>query len=171
VGSEITITLTIQHTTSSEVNAFDAIVTDVLPAELELVPGTLECISGAQDANTCTYNAGTRTVNAVWNTFTRGGGDGRVTFRVRVVSLPAGGISNVANVAWTSLPGDVSMPQNSNAFSTERDYDPASQIDVYGASDTLVIGVFNSTPATGFAPNVVTDLRGTPRESMSRPAV
>jgi large repetitive protein len=165
VGSEITITLTIQHTTSSQVNAFDAIVTDVLPAELELVPGTLECISGAQDANTCTYNAGTRTVNAVWNTFTRGGGDGRVTFRVRVVSLPVGGISNVANVAWTSLPGDVSMPQNSNAFSTERDYDPASQIDVYGASDTLVIGVFTSMPATGFAPNVVKDLRGTPRES------
>jgi large repetitive protein len=164
VGSEITITLTIQHTTNSEVNAYDAIVTDVLPAELELVPGTLECISGAQDANTCTYNAGTRRVNAVWNTFTRGGGDGRVTFRVRVVSLPAGGISNVANVAWTSLPGDVSTPQNSNAFPTERDYDPASQIDVYGASDTLVIGVFNSTPATGYAPNVVTDLRDTPRE-------
>ena len=87
-----------------------------------------------------------------------------MTFRVKVVSLPSTGISNVANVAWTSLPGDVSAPQNGNSFSTERDYDPASQIDVYGASATLVLGVFNSTPATGFAPNVVTDLGNKPRE-------
>jgi LPXTG-site transpeptidase (sortase) family protein len=65
------------------------------------------------------------------------------------------------------LPGDVSLPQNSNVFSTERDYDPASQVDVYGASDTLVLGVFNSVPATGFAPNVVTDLSNTPRQVYS----
>jgi LPXTG-site transpeptidase (sortase) family protein len=78
------------------------------------------------------------------------------------VSLPASGISNVANVAWSSLPGPVGA-QNSNVFSTERDYDPTSNVDVYGVSDTLVIGVFNTQlPATGFAQNVVTDLGHTP---------
>jgi LPXTG-site transpeptidase (sortase) family protein len=159
VGSEITITLTIQHTADSETNAYDTLVTDVLPAELDYVPATLECTSGAQDADVlCNYNAGTRTISAIWSNFALSGGNGRITFRVRVLSLPSTGISNIANVAWTSLPGNVSTPQNSNVFSTERDYDPASQIDVYGASDTLVLGVFNSTPATGFAPNVVTDL-------------
>jgi LPXTG-site transpeptidase (sortase) family protein len=131
---------------------------------LELVTGTLECTSGVQDANSCTYDTGTRTVSATWNNFALGGGNGRVTFRVRVVSLPSGGISNTASVAWSSLPGIVSTPQNSNVFSTERDYDPASTIDVYNASDTLEIGVFNRTPATGFAPNVVTDLGNFQRE-------
>jgi LPXTG-site transpeptidase (sortase) family protein len=164
VGAEFTITLTIQHTAMSETDAYDVRVTDALPAELELVPGTLECSSGAQNANVCNYDAGTRTISAVWNTFTRGSGDGRVTFRVRVVSVPSSGVSNTANVAWTSLPGDVGVPQNSNVFSTERDYDPASQIDVYGRNATLTVGVFNSTPATGFAPNVATDLRNAPKE-------
>ncbi len=165
VGSEVTITLAIQHTASSETNAYDVLLADVLPAELELVPGTLECVSGAQNADTCNYDTGSRTISALWNTFTLGGGDGRVTFRVTVVSLPSSGVSNTANVAWTSLPGDVSAPQNNNVFSKERDYDPISRIDVYGASDTLRLNVFGNNnsrntllPATGFAPNVVTDL-------------
>jgi len=161
VGSEITITLTIQHTANSETNAYDTLVTDVLPAELEYVPGTLECASGAQDADVlCNYNSGARTVSAIWSNFALSGGNGKVTFRVRILTLPSAGIRNVGNVAWTSLPGNVSATQNGNPFSTERDYDPASQVDVYGTSDTLVLGVFNTTPATGFAPNVVTDLSG-----------
>ena len=169
VGSEVTITLTIQHTGASRTNAYDTVVTDVLPAELDMVPGTLECVSGAQNADACTYNTGARTVSATWNNFALGGGNGRVTFRVTVVSLPASGVSNTANVAWTSLPGDVSTPQNSNVFSKERGYDPASQIDIYGTSDTLLLNVFGNNnnsktllPATGFAPNVVTDVSGNP---------
>ena len=162
VGSEITITLNIQHTGNSETNAYDTVVTDVLPAELQYVPASLSCTSGAQDPDiTCAESGGT--ITAEWSNFTLGGGNGRVTFRVTVVSLPASGISNVANVAWSSLPNVVGA-QNSNVFSTERDYDPNSSVDVYGASDTLVIGVFsnNQLPATGFAPNVVTDLGDAP---------
>lgn len=168
VGSLITITLNIQHTADSEVNAYDVVVTDPLPLELEAVTGTLECSSGAQDANVCAYDAGTRTVNVVWDAFVLGGGDGQVTFQVRVASISSNGVNNAANVAWTSLPGDVSQPQNNNVFSTERDYDPASQINVYGASDTLVLGVFRNAPATGFAPNAVTDLRDAPKEAYTQ---
>jgi LPXTG-site transpeptidase (sortase) family protein len=172
VGSEITITLRIQHTAQNETNAYDVVVTDILPAELEYVAGTLECVSGAQDANVCNYNAGTRTITAIWNAFTLGGGNGQVTFRVRVVSLPSSGITNVANVAWSSMPGDVSAPQTPNPvniFSTERDYDPASQVDVYGASDMLTLNVFGTSqgallPATGFAPKAVTDMSNVPSE-------
>jgi LPXTG-site transpeptidase (sortase) family protein len=161
VGSEVIITLTIQHTGNSETNAYDTVVIDVLPAELQYVPGSLNCTPGAQDPDvTCAESGGT--IAAEWSNFALGGGNGQVTFRVTVVSLPASGISNVANVAWSSLPGPVGA-QNSNVFSTERDYDPASNVDVYGVSDTLVIGVFNTQlPATGFAQNVVTDLSHTP---------
>ncbi|RIK24923.1 MAG: hypothetical protein DCC54_12245 [Anaerolineae bacterium] len=168
LNSKFKITLTIQHTAASQTNAYDAVLTDVLPLELELVTGTLECVSGAQNADTCTYDAATRTVRAVWNNFALGGGNGRVTFFVRVTSLPPGGVSNTAYLLWTSLPGDVSVPQNSNIFSKERDYDPGSAIDVYGVSDTVTVGVFSGTPATGFAPNVVTDLSQAPKETYAQ---
>jgi LPXTG-site transpeptidase (sortase) family protein len=171
-GAEITMTLTIQHTADSEMDAFDVLVTDALPAELQYVPGSLECTSGAQDADmACSEASGT--ITAQWSNFAQGSGDGRVSFRVTVVSLPAGGITNTANVAWTSLPGDVSAPQNSNVFSTERDYDPGSAINIYGNSHSLTLAASAAAgssnrndrsskskvlPATGFAPNQVTDL-------------
>ena len=178
VGDEVTITLTIQHTPDSETNAYDVVVTDTLPAELQYVPGSLECASGAQNADVaCTESGGT--ITAQWSNFAMSGGNGQLTFRVTILSLPDVGIMNTANVAWTSLPGDVSVPQNSNVFSRERDYDPASQVDIYGASDTLVLGATSSggggrrravrtLPDTGFAPNVVTDLSGLPRETYSQ---
>jgi len=43
LGSEVTITLTIAHTSASETNAYDVVVTDTLPAELQYVPGSLDC--------------------------------------------------------------------------------------------------------------------------------
>ena len=173
VGSEVTITLTIQHTADSETNAYDVVVTDTLPDELQYISGSLECASGAQDADeACTESGGT--ITAQWSNFILGGGNGQITFRVIVLSLPAGGITNTANVAWTSLPGDISTPQSSNVFSKERDYDPASQVDVYRASDSLVLGASGSDegrrtrrtlPDTGFAPNRVTDLSNVPGET------
>lgn len=165
LGAEFTITLTVQHTAASQTNAYDVVVTDVLPPELQYVSGTLECASGAQSADVCNYNAGTRTVSATWNTFTRGGGDGRVTFHVTVVSVSGNGISNTGTVVWSSLPGDVSAPQNNNTFSHERNYDPTSQIDVYGKRDTLTLGGFGKTPATGFAPNRITLLPIQPKDA------
>jgi LPXTG-site transpeptidase (sortase) family protein len=178
VGSELTITLTIQHTSASKTNAYETLITDTLPAELQYVPGSLECTSGAQDPDVlCAESGGT--ITAQWSNFTQSGGDGRVTFRATVVSLPASGITNTGNVAWTSLPDDVSAPQNVNVFSTERDYDPGSLINIYGNSHSLTWGASTaaggrndnraskakSLPATGFAPNQVTDLSDLPREA------
>ena len=103
VGSEATITLTIQHTAASRTNAYDVIVTDLLPAELQYVAGSLECISGVQDADVdCSESGGT--ITAQWSNFVRGGGNGRMTFRVTVLSIPPGGISNSANVFGAASP-------------------------------------------------------------------
>ena len=163
IGSVITLTLTIDHTALSETDAYDLVVTDPLPAQLDFVPGTLNCNVGAQPATTCAYLAGTRTIEATWTNFQLGGGDGQITFDVTVLSLPA---TNVANVAWTSLPGDPGQ-QNSNVFSTERDYDPGDPINVYGTSSTLVLSAIRTAdiPDTGFAPNVRTDLSEVPFET------
>jgi LPXTG-site transpeptidase (sortase) family protein len=177
VGSEVTITLTIQHTAASETDAYDVLVTDTLPAELQYVPGSLECASGAQDADVACAESG-GTITAEWSSFTLGGGNGRLTFRVTILSLPDAGITNTANVAWTSLPGDVGTPQNRNIFSKERDYDPASQVDIYGTSDSLVLGAatggggrnrtVRTLPDTGFAPNVITPIGHLPRETYTQ---
>lgn len=162
VGSVITLTLTINHTPASETNAYDLVITDPLPVELDFVAGTLDCNAGAQAATTCTYIAGTRTIEGTWSNFVLGGGDGQITFDVTVLSIPA---TNIANVAWTSLPGSPGQ-QNSNIFSTERDYDPGDPINVYGTSSTLVLGaVGGNIPDTGFAPNIKTDLSNVPFET------
>ncbi len=182
VGSVITLTLTIDHTAASETNAYDLVVTDILPVELDFVPATLNCNVGVQPATTCTYTPGTRTIQATWSNFALGGGNGQITFDVTVLGIPA---TNVADVAWTSLPGVPPSPpgnppgqQNPNIFSTERDYDPGSPINVYGTSSTLVLGAPAGgggggggipagarAPDTGFAPNVKTDLSKVPYES------
>lgn len=180
VGSVITLTLTINHTAASQTDAYDLVVTDVLPVELDFVPATLNCNVGAQSATTCAYTPGTRTIQATWSNFALGAGNGQITFDVTVLAIPA---TNVADVAWTSLPGVPPSPpgnppgqQNANIFSTERDYDPGSPINVYGSSSTLVLGVTAGggsrgipagarAPDTGFAPNVKTDLSNVPLES------
>jgi LPXTG-site transpeptidase (sortase) family protein len=83
----------------------------------------------------------------------------------------------VANVEWTSLPGDVSDPQSQfNEFSTERYYDPLDPagINNYGTGDALTLNQVGGTggggggggrvgggfiiPVTGFRPGVYTDL-------------
>lgn len=182
IGSVITLTLTIDHTAASQTNAYDLVITDPLPAELDIVPATLNCNAGAQpaDVGACQYIPGTRTITGTWSNFQLGGGNAQITFDVTIVALPA---TNVANVAWTSLPGIPPSPpgnppgqQNGNVFSHERDYDPGSNIDVYGANASLVLGSaldaggvagVRAIPDTGFAPNVKTDLSGVPFESYS----
>jgi LPXTG-site transpeptidase (sortase) family protein len=88
-------------------------------------------------------------------------------------------------VAWTSLPGDHSVPQSfsqpPNQFAVERHFDPTSLVDFYGAGDSFefnpvagqpskgsggggggrgnlpIAGGF-LIPVTGFAPGFVTQL-------------
>ncbi len=191
VGSDLAFTLTLQHTSASKTDAFDVTVSDALPVDLDFVPGSLNCTTGAQLPTACTYDTPTRTVTATWSTFTLSGGNGVIQFHVIPNSLPAGSgaITNVAKTAWSSLPGDISKPQSftPNTLSTERFYDPLSNINVYGASASLTLTPLGSgsgggtsgrgsvrgseaaayrgavlIPITGFAPGKVTDMSGMP---------
>jgi LPXTG-site transpeptidase (sortase) family protein len=187
VGDIITITLTIEHTAASETDAYDLVITDALPVELDFVPGTLDCNAGAQpaDVGSCQYNVATRTITGAWTVFQRNGTNAQITFDVTVLAVPA---TNVGTVAWTSLPGIPPSPvgnppgqQNANIFSTERGYDPGDPIDIYGTSSTLVLGAppppggggGSGTgrslliPDTGFAPSIKTDMSAVPFEAYS----
>jgi uncharacterized repeat protein (TIGR01451 family) len=192
VGTEVTFTLVGTHTVNSHTDAFDVVVTDILPAEFDFVSGSLTCNTGAQVTANCSYNPATRTITAVWSTFTRLGGDLRVQFKVigNNLLVPGVSVTNVGNIEWTSLPGPVNTPQSysPNNYSTERYYDPTDTTGVnnYDANDSLVLnglggggdgdkggrGARNGgnaqatggflIPVTGFAPGIVTDLSGLP---------
>ena len=163
----MTFTLTILHTSDSTANAYDVVVTDTLPVGLDLYCNSLECTSGAQDPDVgCVYDVGTRTIRAEWSVFALNGGSGQIRFRVVGNTLiPANGnVTNIANVEWTSMPGDQPYPLVSvpaNQFATERYYDPTDLINLYGDSDSShspLGGGGLIIPEVGFAPDRVTEL-------------
>ena len=152
VGTDVDFTLTVTHTANSRSDAFDVVITDVLPAELDYVANSINCTDGDQDAAlvNCIFDAGTRTVIAEWSAFTRlpAGDELIIRFRVTGNALlgPGQTITNVGNVEWTSEPGDQTSPDSfsvqPNPFATERYYDPASANPIntiYGDSDALVL--------------------------------
>jgi len=166
-GSVITFTLTLRHTNASNVDAFDVVLTDVLPPGLTYVPGSLTILSGPPGG--VTDDTAAPTLRVTWANFPLLTGPNRteavVQFQATLGNLsPGQEVENTASLEWTSLPGDVSAPQSPyNTLSTERYYDPGSAVNVYGLNASLDITV-PSLPATGFAPGVVTPLPAQPAE-------
>ncbi len=148
-GSPATFTLIINHTPASNTDAFDIVVSDVLPAGLDYVANSIDCDDGEQDPDvgTCIYDVGTRTIRAQWSAFTRLPASDRGIIRFGVVGNagipPNGTVVNTANVEWTSIPGVQTTPQSfstpKNPFATERFYDPADPITFYNSSSTLTL--------------------------------
>jgi LPXTG-site transpeptidase (sortase) family protein len=188
-GSAVTFTLIISHTKASNTDAFDVVVSDVLPASLDYVENSIDCDNGEQDPDiSCVYDSATRTIRAEWSTFTRLPANDRGIIRFEVVgnaSVPTEGkVTNVANVEWSSMPGDQTTPDSfsdpANPFATERFYDPGDPVNLYHANASFVLtplgdggggggGGRNKRPSdsgsggflipvTGFTPNAVTKL-------------
>ncbi len=166
-GAPVTFSLSIAHTAESAADAYDVVVTDVLPVNFELIPGTIQSTGLAPTSTN--YNSATRTLTFVWDVFPLGQ-TSTLTFQASFVGpSPA---TNSASVAWTSLPIDpqpngapVSL-SDYNDFANERWYDPADAAGVnnYGASDTVTIDAPDELPETGFAPGRVTRLPEQPAE-------
>lgn len=185
IGTPIQFSLTINHTTLSSVDAFDVVVTDILPPELEYIPCSIT-YTGLVPTNPVApaYCPGsTSNLTFEWDVFPLGA-TATITFNARLVNTPA---ANTANVAWTSLPIDPGLGgapvQLSvyNTASTERWYDPLDVVNIYAVSDTVNINLPSSggadiededtalpasLPKTGFAPNRETLLPEQPEEKM-----
>ncbi len=183
IGTPIQFTLEINHTSpQSTADAFDVVLTDVLPPTLEYIPCSVT-YSGLPPTSPATpaYCPGTtNTLTFTWDVFPRGQ-SAMITFSARLVGSPA---TNVASVSWTSLPidpGITGLPVQlsiHNSESTERWYDPLDDVNVYATRDSVTINDTDAVlddagesvklpttlPATGFAPGVVTTLPEQPAD-------
>lgn len=161
LGFPVTFTIDVAHTAQSAIDAYDVTLTDVLPSNFAFLPGTIQTTGLAPTSTN--YAPGTRTLTFFWDVFPLGQ-NASISFQATFVGpAPA---TNDTNLAWTSLPIDPQpngQPQSLtpyNGFGNERWYDPldATSVNNYGASASVTIGVPDALPATGFAPNQVTNL-------------
>ncbi|WKZ34688.1 MAG: sortase [Anaerolineales bacterium] len=185
LGTPVQFTLEIYHTTpQSQTDAFDVIVTDILPPNLQYVQCTVQYTSGlAPDTPATDYcNPGATTTDLIffWEEFPLGE-TSTITFNAILLNSPA---TNVARVEWTSLeidPGLDGLPIRRSIYndrSHERWYDPPNGVDIYSVSDSVTITapapagggerrrLPSLLPATGFAPGQVTALPEQPKEKL-----
>ncbi|HXF86438.1 MAG TPA: isopeptide-forming domain-containing fimbrial protein [Anaerolineales bacterium] len=159
-GASVTYKLVVEHTGDSEADAFDLVLTDVIPDGLDFSGGApvVTTLSG-QAPDAVNYNALTRTLTVQWDTFLLGARS-ELEFTAQLSSTLSLGarINNEATLVWSSLPGDISAPQSTfNTASTERLYDPLNPADVYIVSSSALLTI-PALPQTGFAPGRVTAL-------------
>lgn len=154
-GDLITFTVTLAHTGPSNADAFDVVLSDVIPARMTYVPGSLDCTLGVQDPLTCSEAGGV--ISAAWPSFLDDGTNAVLTFQVTLdVTVVTGQVlTNTAAVTWTSLPGDVTTPQTANnLLSTERTGDtanPGGADNDYRASGSATVTIFAPGPAKAVA--------------------
>jgi len=163
-GAPLTYSLTIEHTGQSAADAFDLLLTDVLPDGLEF-PGGAPAVTTAsgQAPDVVNYEPLTRTLTVRWNSFLLGAqSEVEVSARLLATLNRGTSITNEASLEWSSLPGDISAPQSIfNAASTERRYDPLNPADIYIVNSSALVTV-PALPRTGFAPGQLTALAEQP---------
>ena len=164
--------LVISHTPNSSGDAFDVVVTDVLPDGLVYIACAPIVYSGYIPSNQpdpCNILDGD-TLTFGWDNFPLGE-TATIAFFARFDGVKSS-VENLASVAWTSLPidmGEAGLPVQMSAFnetSTERWYDPLDAINVYQVTDSVTITALpQKLPETGFAPNLITAL---PEQSLEK---
>ena len=107
-GTIITFTLDVTHSGATNVDAYDLILDDTLPAGLTYVPSSLINTGGL--APTTIDDSGAPALQVTWASFPLGSSS-EITYQATLDPLPAGtALSNDAFLQWSSLPGDVSAP-------------------------------------------------------------
>ena len=175
-GGLVNFFVTLNHLPSaSNTDAFDLIYTNLLPKGLTYEPKSFQVLSGPDINLTKSTMDGTQ-IKIDWDALTLTQSQVKFKFGVRVAPSVGYGqkFDDIANLEWTSLPGDYRtpytpvavddpfprVPQSTyNDLSTERYYDPASPVDLYGTKVTLSLRTPDETsPKTGFTPGRVTHL-------------
>jgi len=119
-GDAVTITLVLQHAASSNANAFEVNLQDILPAGLSYVGGSLTHTAGAAPTTGPTESGGT--ITASWATFPLGT-TSTLTLQATLTGsvIPGTTITNTATSNWTGLPTDVTATQSTlNTLAVER---------------------------------------------------
>ncbi len=142
-GDTVTYTINVSHTGPSDADAFDVDLEDILPPHTAYVPASLQHTGGLAP-DLLLESGGTVTAN--WSSFPDGS-TSQIQFDVTILTSAVAGtfITNEADVDWTSLPGDVTVPQSVyNTLSTERtgdDTDPGGTANDYLTSDPASVFV------------------------------
>ncbi len=139
----VTFTVTLSHTASSNTTAFNAALTDVLPAGLTFVGASFQSGTAPTTLNTAGGLA------ATWDTFAPGA---TATFQIAATidsGLTSGTVlTNTAAATYTSLPGTVTTAQSPyNTLSTERTgntADPGGAENDYRAQGSAAVTVSNA---------------------------
>lgn len=180
IGTPIQFTLVIDHTVpQSQTDAFDVVVSDFLPPNLQYVPCSATYAGLIPDTNTATCPNPATNLVFTWQVFPLGQ-TATITFNAILLGSPA---VNEASVAWTSLPIDPQINgfpvqlSTYNTTSTERWYDPLDPVNIYSNSDSVTINLSatisddndnvdlpEDLPPTGFSPNKITLLPEQPKE-------
>jgi LPXTG-site transpeptidase (sortase) family protein len=182
-GTAIEFTLAIAHTAQSSADAFDVVVTDILPEGLEYIactPISYEGLAPTAQPDPCLITGGE--LSFVWESFPLGETAAIKFFARYTGSQPT--LTNNASVAWSSLPldsaGTPPAPVKLSTFntsSTERWYDPLDPVNIYQVVGSVSINFVPSggrsktkfpkvLPATGFIPNVITTLPHQPVDKL-----
>jgi uncharacterized repeat protein (TIGR01451 family) len=102
-GDTVVFTIDVSHVAASRSDAHDVLLTDSLPLGLTLVPGSLTLNSGLPPTSITEVGNG---ISVLWTLF--GQADtAQIQFSATIDNLvmPTQVLSNVADLAWTSLPG------------------------------------------------------------------
>ncbi|MCL4207221.1 MAG: isopeptide-forming domain-containing fimbrial protein [Pirellulaceae bacterium] len=101
-GDTITFTITVDHTGLSTSDAFDVLITDVIPAGLTYI-GNVTAITGPAPTVTLSLP----TVEFFWATIPLGDGPYQFTFQATVDATVQAGDTfvNTADLVWSTLPG------------------------------------------------------------------
>jgi uncharacterized repeat protein (TIGR01451 family)/fimbrial isopeptide formation D2 family protein len=137
-GALVTFTLRVRYTVFSTTDAFDLVMTDTIPIQLAYKPGTFVQVSGPPAV---LNDSDPTSLIASWATIPFGAAEAVFEFQANVHGLSeVGNASNEVSLIWSSLPGDISNARSVyNILSTERFFDPLSNINVYGVNDFLTI--------------------------------
>lgn len=120
VYDTITYTLVITNGGTSQTDAFDVNVTDVIPTDETYVAGSLTQTASSGGVSAPTFGAGPA-FPATYSSFPLGGSSTlQFQAKVAVTAQPAEVIANSATATWTSLSGNPGTISSFNASSTER---------------------------------------------------
>jgi len=145
-GDLITFVITVAHDSASTADAFDVVLSDLIPPGHVYQPGSLMVMGGNQPPDA--LNAPTPPANsqwsAQWNHFPLGKTSViKFTTTIANNAAPCRSLNNTAEVKWTSLPA---LPRfhpisQLNSNSCERGYELCGELNNYVAGATAALAV------------------------------